>query len=165
MLISCDQKLVSAFISGSWFSDCLWSLFWWLSWRWKKNLLVDLVFFIWDSAQETYPGLYDQDVLNRIKYDSFITDIGLRMRFLNTSYFGDITKCVCMTTVVFFFASGLEAVKPCIQSWEDRLYYLGGFLKLQVTFSLSQKEHLMGNLFYELILVQYVRGQPCHFAQ
>lgn len=42
----------------------------------------------WYSSRETYPGLHDQDVLNRIKYDSFIIDIGLKIRFLNTAYFG-----------------------------------------------------------------------------
>ncbi|KAA0067582.1 nucleotide-diphospho-sugar transferase family protein [Cucumis melo var. makuwa] len=42
----------------------------------------------WYSARETYPGYHDQDVLNRIKYDFFIEEIGLKIRFLDTAYFG-----------------------------------------------------------------------------
>ncbi|KAF3438167.1 hypothetical protein FNV43_RR20923 [Rhamnella rubrinervis] len=37
---------------------------------------------------ERFPGLHDQDVLNNIKHDPFITEIGLQLRFLNTAYFG-----------------------------------------------------------------------------
>ncbi|KAL4581540.1 hypothetical protein LXL04_006063 [Taraxacum kok-saghyz] len=37
----------------------------------------------------TYPGLHDQNVFNKIKYDSFIRDnIGLQIRFLDTKFFG-----------------------------------------------------------------------------
>ncbi|RVW47787.1 Uncharacterized protein CK203_091749 [Vitis vinifera] len=36
----------------------------------------------WYSSRETYPGLHDQDVLNIIKFDPFIMNIGLEMRFL-----------------------------------------------------------------------------------
>ncbi|KAL2250405.1 UNVERIFIED_CONTAM: hypothetical protein Sindi_2162800 [Sesamum indicum] len=42
----------------------------------------------WYSSHETYPGLHDQDVLNKIKKDSFIREIGLKLRFLDTTYFG-----------------------------------------------------------------------------
>ncbi|XP_022146447.1 uncharacterized protein At4g15970-like [Momordica charantia] len=42
----------------------------------------------WYSSRETYPGYHDQDVLNKIKYDPLIDDIGLKFRFLDTAYFG-----------------------------------------------------------------------------
>ncbi|KAF8407491.1 hypothetical protein HHK36_006625 [Tetracentron sinense] len=41
----------------------------------------------WYLSRETYPGKNEQDVLNMIKNDKFITDIGLKMRFLDTAYF------------------------------------------------------------------------------
>ncbi|KAF3438335.1 hypothetical protein FNV43_RR21097 [Rhamnella rubrinervis] len=42
----------------------------------------------WYNSRERFPGLHDQDVLNNIKHDPFITEIGLQLRFLNTAYFG-----------------------------------------------------------------------------
>ncbi|KAG5589150.1 hypothetical protein H5410_039664, partial [Solanum commersonii] len=41
-----------------------------------------------DLNSRTYPGKNEQDVLNIIKYSPFIKKIGLKMRFLDTSYFG-----------------------------------------------------------------------------
>lgn len=42
----------------------------------------------WFSARERYPGLHDQDVLNKIKNRHYIDRIGLTMRFLSTAHFG-----------------------------------------------------------------------------
>ncbi|MQM02909.1 hypothetical protein Taro_035676 [Colocasia esculenta] len=46
----------------------------------------------WFSSREDYPGYHDQDVLNFIKHDQFIRDMGLSMRFLDTAYFGGICE-------------------------------------------------------------------------
>ncbi|KAJ7526215.1 hypothetical protein O6H91_17G088400 [Diphasiastrum complanatum] len=48
---------------------------------------VDFYKFWYQSRQE-YPGKHDQDVLNRIKFTSSFMEIGLKLRFLNTEYFG-----------------------------------------------------------------------------
>ncbi|GAB2225401.1 hypothetical protein Droror1_Dr00006193 [Drosera rotundifolia] len=42
----------------------------------------------WYHSRKRYPGFHDQDVLNRIKSDPFINKIGLKMRFLDTTFFG-----------------------------------------------------------------------------
>ena len=42
----------------------------------------------WYSARLTYPGRHDQDVFNKIKFNHFIKEIGLKIRFLDTAYFG-----------------------------------------------------------------------------
>ncbi|KAH6760807.1 Nucleotide-diphospho-sugar transferase family protein [Perilla frutescens var. hirtella] len=42
----------------------------------------------WYTGQFYFPGKHDQDVLNFIKLDPFISQIGLEMRFLDTAYFG-----------------------------------------------------------------------------
>lgn len=42
----------------------------------------------WYFSRQAYPNNHDQDVLNKIKSDPFITTIGLKMRFLDTKYFG-----------------------------------------------------------------------------
>ncbi|KAL9679049.1 hypothetical protein QQ045_016903 [Rhodiola kirilowii] len=46
----------------------------------------------WYSTRERYPGKHDQDVLNMIKSDSFVLKIGLKMKFLTTSYFGGLCE-------------------------------------------------------------------------
>ncbi|KAK4567419.1 hypothetical protein RGQ29_003272 [Quercus rubra] len=42
----------------------------------------------WYKSREYYKGMHDQDVLNEIKSDPFIKKIGIRMKFLDTAYFG-----------------------------------------------------------------------------
>ncbi|XP_038972425.1 uncharacterized protein At4g15970-like isoform X2 [Phoenix dactylifera] len=46
----------------------------------------------WYSSREKHPGLHDQDVLNFIKYDPLLAEIGVRIRFLSTTYFGGICE-------------------------------------------------------------------------
>ncbi|XP_068640424.1 uncharacterized protein At4g15970 [Aristolochia californica] len=54
----------------------------------KSNNRTISFYKFWHKSRETHPGYHDQDVLNFIKYDPFISEIGLQMRFLNTDYFG-----------------------------------------------------------------------------
>ncbi|KAK6925430.1 Nucleotide-diphospho-sugar transferase, partial [Dillenia turbinata] len=42
----------------------------------------------WYGSRDKFPGIHDQDVLNKIKFDPYIDTIGLKMRFLSTDYFG-----------------------------------------------------------------------------
>lgn len=42
----------------------------------------------WYSARKIYLGYHDQDVLNHIKRHPYVFDLELRMRFLDTAYFG-----------------------------------------------------------------------------
>ncbi|KAL5219350.1 hypothetical protein ABZP36_020034 [Zizania latifolia] len=46
----------------------------------------------WYAAREKHPGLHDQDVLNRIKRDPFISQLGVRIRFLSTDIFGGLCE-------------------------------------------------------------------------
>ncbi|KAL6633760.1 hypothetical protein ACP70R_026431 [Stipagrostis hirtigluma subsp. patula] len=46
----------------------------------------------WYSSRLRYPGYHDQDVFNSIKHDPFVTDIGLTIKFLSTTYFGGICE-------------------------------------------------------------------------
>lgn len=43
---------------------------------------------LWYSSREAYPGKHDQDVLNYIKFYPFLSEIGLKIRFLDTAFFG-----------------------------------------------------------------------------
>lgn len=42
----------------------------------------------WYESKDTYPWSHDQHVLNKIKFDPFIGKIGLKIKFLDTAYFG-----------------------------------------------------------------------------
>uniref|UniRef100_A0A5B7B9Z2 Nucleotide-diphospho-sugar transferase domain-containing protein n=1 Tax=Davidia involucrata TaxID=16924 RepID=A0A5B7B9Z2_DAVIN len=83
----------------------------------------------WYSSRETYPGNHDQDVLNNIKYDSFITDIDLKMRFLNTAYFGGLCEpskdfnlvCTMHANCCFGLDSKLHDLRIMLQDWKQYL--------------------------------------------
>ncbi|CAO2831097.1 unnamed protein product [Amaranthus hypochondriacus] len=79
----------------------------------------------WYSSQETYPGYHDQDVLNFIKHSPYISEIGLSMRFLDTTYFGgfcepskDLNKvCTMHANCCFGISSKLHDLKILLQDW------------------------------------------------
>ncbi|KAL8209931.1 hypothetical protein R6Q57_006663 [Mikania cordata] len=54
----------------------------------KSNNRTIQFYKFWYNSRLTYPGLHDQDVFNKIKFNPFITHVGLQIRFLDTSYFG-----------------------------------------------------------------------------
>nr|XP_009761098.1 PREDICTED: uncharacterized protein At4g15970-like isoform X1 [Nicotiana sylvestris] len=83
----------------------------------------------WYSSQEMYPSLHDQDVLNNIKNDSFIRDIGLKMRFLDTAYFGGFCEpsknlsevCTMHANCCFGLESKLHDLRILLQDWKSFL--------------------------------------------
>ncbi|XP_060207975.1 uncharacterized protein At4g15970-like [Lycium barbarum] len=54
----------------------------------KSNQRTIQFYKFWYNAREAHPGKHDQDVLNMIKFNPFIKDIGLKIRFLDTALFG-----------------------------------------------------------------------------
>ncbi|KAG8634843.1 uncharacterized protein At4g15970 [Manihot esculenta] len=83
----------------------------------------------WYSSQETYPGYHDQDVLNFIKFDTFVEDIGLKMRFLDTAYFGGFCEpskdlslvCTMHANCCYGLDSKLHDLRIMLQDWKDFL--------------------------------------------
>ncbi|CAN4113878.1 unnamed protein product [Withania somnifera] len=81
----------------------------------------------WYSSREKYPGLHDQDVLNNIKNDSFIRDINLKMRFLDTTYFGGFCEpsknlsevCTMHANCCFGMESKLHDLRILLQDWKN----------------------------------------------
>ncbi|XP_012072412.1 uncharacterized protein At4g15970 isoform X2 [Jatropha curcas] len=79
----------------------------------------------WYSSRETYPGYHDQDVLNFIKFDSFVEDLGLKMRFLDTAYFGGLCEpskdlslvCTMHANCCFGLDSKLHDLRVMLQDW------------------------------------------------
>ncbi|KAL7111976.1 hypothetical protein ACP275_05G123600 [Erythranthe tilingii] len=54
----------------------------------KSNNRTIQFYKFWYNGKDYFPGKHDQDVFNLIKFDPFISDIGLGIRFLDTAYFG-----------------------------------------------------------------------------
>lgn len=80
----------------------------------------------WYAAREIYPGLHDQDVLNRIKNDSVVYDIGLKIRFLSSAYFGGFCEpsedlnevCTMHANCCFGMDSKLHDLRILLQDWK-----------------------------------------------
>lgn len=79
----------------------------------------------WYSSRETYPGYHDQDVLNFIKQDPNITRIGVRIKFLDTAFFGGLCEpskdlnlvCTMHANCCFGLDSKLNDLKVMLQDW------------------------------------------------
>ncbi|PON63260.1 hypothetical protein TorRG33x02_276750, partial [Trema orientale] len=54
----------------------------------KSNERTIQFYKLWYLSKRTYPGLNEQDVFKKIRFDPSIKRIGLKMRFLDTAYFG-----------------------------------------------------------------------------
>lgn len=80
----------------------------------------------WYAAREIYPGYHDQDVLNIIKFHPYMIDIGLKMRFLDTAYFGGFCEpskdlnqvCTMHANCCFGLYSKLHDLKIMLQDWK-----------------------------------------------
>ncbi|KAL8168400.1 hypothetical protein V2J09_009899 [Rumex salicifolius] len=81
----------------------------------------------WHSSRLKFPGKHDQDVLNFIKSDRFISEIGLRMRFLDTSYFGGLCEpskdfnlvCTMHVNCCVGMDRKVNDLKIMLQDWTD----------------------------------------------
>lgn len=54
----------------------------------KSNHRTIKFYRFWYRGRQYFPGKHDQDVLDMIKMDPYISEIGLEMRYLDTTYFG-----------------------------------------------------------------------------
>ncbi|KAM3753415.1 hypothetical protein ACB098_03G092500 [Castanea mollissima] len=83
----------------------------------------------WYSSHETYPGYHDQDVLNIIKFHPFIMEIGLKMKFLDTAYFGGLCEpskdlnqvCTMHANCCYGLNSKLNDLRIMLQDWKQFL--------------------------------------------
>ncbi|KAF9624090.1 hypothetical protein IFM89_007788 [Coptis chinensis] len=91
----------------------------------KSNNRTIAFYKYWYSSRETHPGYHDQDVLNMIKFDPFITEIGLTMRFLNTAYFGGLCEpskslnqvCTMHANCCYGMDSKLHDLRIMLEDW------------------------------------------------
>ncbi|PON79183.1 Nucleotide-diphospho-sugar transferase [Parasponia andersonii] len=91
-----------------------------------NNRTIDFYKF-WYSSRETYPGYHDQDVLNIIKFDPFVFNLGLKMRFLDTAYFGGLCEpskdlnqvCTMHANCCLGLESKLHDLRIMLQDWRQ----------------------------------------------
>ncbi|KAK4490875.1 hypothetical protein RD792_001590 [Penstemon davidsonii] len=93
----------------------------------KSNNRTIQFYKFWYTGKDYFPGKHDQDVLNMIKFDPFIKEIGLKMRFLDTVYFsGFCQPSKDLDLVITMHANccvGLENkihdIKMVIDDWKN----------------------------------------------
>ncbi|EOA25802.1 hypothetical protein CARUB_v10019169mg [Capsella rubella] len=81
----------------------------------------------WYDSRIKYPKNHDQDVLNFIKADPFMWRIGVRIKFLNTAYFGGFCEpskdlnlvCTMHANCCFGLESKLHDLRIMLQDWRD----------------------------------------------
>ncbi|KAL9244711.1 hypothetical protein vseg_018457 [Gypsophila vaccaria] len=81
----------------------------------------------WVSSRHTYPEAHEQEVFNRIKGGPFVREIGLRIRFLGTDYFGgycrpsrDFNKvCTMHANCCVGLDRKIADLKTTIEDWKN----------------------------------------------
>lgn len=81
----------------------------------------------WYYSWLRYPGYHDQGVLNFIKHDPYITDIGLTIKCLSTTYFGAICEpsgdlnevCTMHANCCIGLQSKLNGLRIIMEDWRD----------------------------------------------
>ncbi|CAO2815184.1 unnamed protein product [Amaranthus hypochondriacus] len=84
----------------------------------------------WVSSRQTYPNLHEQDVFNRIKGDTYVTQLGVKFRFLTTDYFGgfcslsrDFDKvCTMHANCCVGLERKLADLKITLEKWKMYFY-------------------------------------------
>lgn len=95
----------------------------------KSNNRSIRFYKFWYAAHKAYPEYHDQDVLNIIKVHPFVTFIGLKIRFLDTAYFGGLCEPSKDLKVVrtmhanccYGLYSKLHDLRIMLQDWKDFL--------------------------------------------
>ncbi|KAK9942352.1 hypothetical protein M0R45_008022 [Rubus argutus] len=81
----------------------------------------------WHFSRKAYPNNHDQDVLNKIKSDPFISSIGLKMMFLDTKYFGGFCQpskdfnlvCTMHANCCVGLDNKVNDLKILLQDWRN----------------------------------------------
>ncbi|KAM7277779.1 hypothetical protein ACFE04_004913 [Oxalis oulophora] len=91
----------------------------------KSNNKTIQFYKYWYSSRLTYPDKHDQDVLNKIKKDSFLSEIGLQIMFLDTKYFGGFCQlskdysriCTMHANCCYGLGNKILDLKIVLQDW------------------------------------------------
>lgn len=83
----------------------------------------------WYNSRTNYPKMHDQDVLNKIKYDPMLREIGITIKFLDTAYFGgfcqpsrDLNKvCTMHANCCIGLDRKIHDLKVMLEDWRKYL--------------------------------------------
>ncbi|KAK9076153.1 hypothetical protein SSX86_004486 [Deinandra increscens subsp. villosa] len=120
----------------------------------KSNKETVAFYKYWFDSRLTYPGLHDQDVFNKIKFDPFIRDNGLRIRFLDTAYFGgfcepsrDLDKvCTMHANCCAGLDNKVHDIGIMLQDWQKYKRLLGNETVVDRTVSWTVPQSCRGSL-------------------
>lgn len=92
----------------------------------SNNRTIEFYKF-WYLSREIYPGLHDQDVLNKIKNDTLVQDIGINIKFLSTAYFGGFCEpskdlnevCTMHANCCFGLDTKLHDLRILLREWKS----------------------------------------------
>ncbi|KAL7170635.1 hypothetical protein ACSBR2_035504 [Camellia fascicularis] len=124
----------------------------------KSNKHTIKFYQFWYTSRETYPGLHDQDVLDKIKFDPLFSIIGVKMRFLDTAYFGgfcqpskDLNRvCTMHANCCIGLDHKVHDLKVMLEDWRKFLSLPTNVKALQSTsWTIPQKCRYIGNLINE----------------
>ncbi|KVH95565.1 Nucleotide-diphospho-sugar transferase [Cynara cardunculus var. scolymus] len=99
----------------------------------KSNVRTIQFYKYWFDSRLNYTGLHDQDVFNKIKFDPFISHIRIRIRFLDTSFFGgfcepsrDFDKvCTMHANCCVGLENKVHDIGIMLQDWRKYMLSLG----------------------------------------
>ncbi|KAI3728259.1 hypothetical protein L6452_16892 [Arctium lappa] len=99
----------------------------------KSNYRTIQFYKYWFDSRLNYTGLHDQDVFNKIKFNPFISDIGVRIRFLDTTFFGgfcepsrDFNKvCTMHANCCVGLENKVHDIGIMLQDWRKYMLSLG----------------------------------------
>ncbi|KAH7847359.1 hypothetical protein Vadar_025227 [Vaccinium darrowii] len=114
--------------------------FYWNSWDMKNNpnggfnyvksSNHSINFYkFWYNSRTNYTNMHDQDVLNKIKYDPMLREIGITIKFLDTAYFGgfcqpsrDLNKvCTMHANCCIGLDRKIHDLKIMLEDWRKYL--------------------------------------------
>lgn len=92
----------------------------------KSNERTIQFYKFWYKSKDLYPGKHDQDVLNMIKFDPFISKIGLKIKFLDTAYYGGFCEpskdldfvCTMHANCCVGLDNKIHDLKMLIEDWK-----------------------------------------------
>lgn len=118
--ISCDRFLGNASGMENWPSNGF-------NYVRANNRTVPF-FKYWHAARARYPGDHDQTVFDRIKRDKYLEEIGLKIRFLDTKYFGGVCEikprdwsslCTFHANCLIGLGNKLKELRNMLDGWRN----------------------------------------------
>lgn len=110
----------------------------------KSNKRTIELYKFWYESKKNHPGLNDQDVLNKIKFDPYIKNIGITIRFLDTAYFSGFcevskkdfnTVCTIISNCCFGVEAKVHDLRLVLLDWRKSMELLPRQKLLQQSWS------------------------------